>query len=47
MCGPHFCSMKLTEDVRQMEAQKQGLEAQAQAFREQGGELYASDPAAE
>jgi len=47
MCGPHFCSMKLTEDVRQLEAQKQGLDDQARAFREQGGELYASDPAAE
>ena len=47
MCGPHFCSMKLTEDVRQLEAQKQGLEDQARAFKEQGGELYVTDPAAE
>ena len=47
MCGPHFCSMKLTEDVRQLEAQKQGLEGQARAFKEQGGELYVTDPAAE
>ena len=47
MCGPHFCSMKLTEDVRQLEAQQQGLQDQARAFREQGGELYLSDPAAE
>jgi phosphomethylpyrimidine synthase len=47
MCGPHFCSMKLTEDVRQLAAQKQGLEEQARAFQAQGGELYATDPAAE
>ncbi len=44
MCGPHFCSMKLTQDVRDLAAeQSAGLAAKAQEFREQGGELYASD----
>ena len=47
MCGPHFCSMKLTEDVRELAAREAGLEERAQAFREQGGDLYAPDPAAE
>jgi phosphomethylpyrimidine synthase len=50
MCGPHFCSMKLTQDVRELAAeQRAGLEAKAQEFREQGGELYKpeSDAAAE
>ncbi|HEX7480819.1 MAG TPA: phosphomethylpyrimidine synthase ThiC [Polyangiales bacterium] len=50
MCGPHFCSMKLTQDVRDLAAeQRAGLEAKAQEFREQGGELYKpeSDAAAE
>jgi phosphomethylpyrimidine synthase len=47
MCGPHFCSMKLTEDVRELAAREAGLEERAQAFREQGGELYAPEPAAE
>ena len=28
MCGPHFCSMKITQDVREYAAQK-GLEAEA------------------
>ena len=47
MCGPHFCSMKLTGDVRELESKQAGMEEQARAFREQGGELYLSDPAAE
>jgi phosphomethylpyrimidine synthase len=45
MCGPHFCSMKLTQDVRNMsdaerEALKQGLDDKAREFREAGGEVY-------
>jgi phosphomethylpyrimidine synthase len=42
MCGPHFCSMKLTQDVRELaqaEA-RQGLAEKAREFRESGGELY-------
>jgi len=43
MCGPHFCSMKLTDDVRQLEARQAGLDDQARAFRAQGGELYVAE----
>ncbi len=49
MCGPHFCSMKITQDVRDYAAQK-GLEAdealeagmgeKAKEFREKGAEIY-------
>ncbi|PZR17503.1 MAG: phosphomethylpyrimidine synthase ThiC [Archangium gephyra] len=39
MCGPHFCSMKITGDVREIAS---GLEQKAQEFRESGGEIYAS-----
>jgi phosphomethylpyrimidine synthase len=39
MCGPHFCSMKLTQDVRDFVAE-QGMQEKAREFREQGGELY-------
>lgn len=49
MCGPNFCSMKITQEVREFAA-KQGLEAEeamdagmkekAAAFAEQGGEIY-------
>ncbi|MDR6759305.1 phosphomethylpyrimidine synthase [Mycoplana sp. BE70] len=38
MCGPKFCSMRISHDIR-AEAQKEGLEAMAQIFRE-GGDLY-------
>jgi phosphomethylpyrimidine synthase len=47
MCGPHFCSMKLTEDVRDLQARDAGMQEQARAFQAQGGEIYANDPAAE
>lgn len=51
MCGPHFCSMKITEDVREYaeqqglgadEALKQGLAEKASEFQEKGSELYSS-----
>jgi phosphomethylpyrimidine synthase len=50
MCGPHFCSMKITDDVRKYaaeqglaedEALKQGLAAKAKEFVEKGAEVYA------
>jgi phosphomethylpyrimidine synthase len=49
MCGPHFCSMKITEDVRKYAAEHQlspedavvdGLKSKAEEFRTQGAELY-------
>ena len=49
MCGPHFCSMKITEDVRAYAAQvgvseaevlKKGLEEKAREFVEGGAEIY-------
>ena len=50
MCGPHFCSMKITEDVRKYaaeqgiaeeEALKQGMEEKSKEFVEKGAEVYA------
>jgi phosphomethylpyrimidine synthase len=38
MCGPAFCSMKITQEVRDFAAQ--GLEDKAREFRERGGEIY-------
>ncbi|MBI1493243.1 phosphomethylpyrimidine synthase ThiC [Halocynthiibacter styelae] len=38
MCGPKFCSMRISHDIR-AEAQKEGMEAMAEKFRV-GGELY-------
>ncbi len=46
MCGPHFCSMKITQDVREYakaqglneeEATKKGLEEKAAEFQNKGG----------
>ncbi|WFR97874.1 phosphomethylpyrimidine synthase ThiC [Rhizobium tumorigenes] len=38
MCGPKFCSMKISHEIR-AEAQKEGLEAMAARYRD-GGDLY-------
>lgn len=41
MCGPNFCSMKITQDVRDYAAEvEKGLEDKAKEFRAQGGEIY-------
>ncbi|HEX9627785.1 MAG TPA: phosphomethylpyrimidine synthase ThiC [Acidiferrobacterales bacterium] len=49
MCGPHFCSMKITQEVRDYakaqglkedEALEQGMEAKAVEFVQQGAEIY-------
>ncbi|MFC0141663.1 phosphomethylpyrimidine synthase ThiC [Erwinia mallotivora] len=48
MCGPKFCSMKITQEVREYAAQQQataqpietGMAGMSAAFRELGGELY-------
>ncbi|MDP9121934.1 MAG: phosphomethylpyrimidine synthase ThiC, partial [Acidobacteriota bacterium] len=49
MCGPHFCSMKITEDVRAYAAEQElqeeealaaGLREKAEEFRESGAEIY-------
>lgn len=38
MCGPRFCSMKITEEVREL-AQK-GMQEKSEEFLEKGRELY-------
>jgi len=49
MCGPNFCSMKITQDVREYAAKqgvseedalKLGMEEKAKEFRDKGGEIY-------
>ena len=49
MCGPHFCSMKITQDVREYAAEKQladdaalkqGMQEKSEEFRKTGGDLY-------
>ncbi len=38
MCGPKFCSMKISHEVR--EYANQGMQQKAQEFHQQGAELY-------
>jgi phosphomethylpyrimidine synthase len=49
MCGPHFCSMKITEDVRKFAAEQglaesdaieSGLQEKKKEFLESGAEVY-------
>jgi phosphomethylpyrimidine synthase len=49
MCGPHFCAMKITQDVRayaethglgDAEAIEAGMREKAEQFAEQGGRIY-------
>ncbi|TLZ05677.1 MAG: phosphomethylpyrimidine synthase ThiC [Gammaproteobacteria bacterium] len=39
MCGPKFCSMRISHEVRE-EARAQGMREMAEKFRAGGGELY-------
>ena len=50
MCGPHFCSMKITQDVRKYAAEKgleegdkvleEGMAEMSETFKKKGSELY-------
>ncbi len=40
MCGPKFCSMQLTQDVRQEAARQAAMQEKSAEFVAQGGELY-------
>ena len=50
MCGPHFCSMKITQEVRdyaakegisEIDALKQGMQVKSVEFVKMGAEIYA------
>jgi phosphomethylpyrimidine synthase len=50
MCGPHFCSMKITQDVRDYAKAKgiedvqnaisEGMTEKADEFKKRGSEIY-------
>ena len=50
MCGPHFCSMKISQDVRdyavakgikdEQEALKKGMDEKSRQFLEEGADIY-------
>jgi len=41
MCGPKFCSMELTQQLRDMAAQ--GMQEKSEEFRAKGGEVYVTE----
>ncbi|HQT86991.1 MAG TPA: phosphomethylpyrimidine synthase ThiC [Acidiphilium sp.] len=47
MCGPKFCSMKITQDIRADAERIAGLEQKSTEFREAGSKIYLEAPAAE
>jgi phosphomethylpyrimidine synthase len=49
MCGPHFCSMKITQEIRHFAGEKglteeqaleAGMQEKAEAFKQAGSEIY-------
>ena len=53
MCGPHFCSMKITQDVRDYAVEKgleeekaleEGMKEMSKTFKDKGSQIY-SEPA--
>lgn len=45
MCGPHFCSMKISHDIRQFaneeqETMNEGLQLMSEEFKKKGSEIY-------
>ena len=49
MCGPNFCSMKITQDVREYAAKQgigvevvmeEGMKKKAEEFKDKGSEIY-------
>ena len=50
MCGPHFCSMKITQDIRDYAKDNDfkdikiavdfGLEEKSKEFKDSGSEIY-------
>ena len=52
MCGPHFCSMKITQDVRdyaaehgvgEMQALEAGMAEKSEEFRAAGAQVYRAE----
>lgn len=46
MCGPKFCSMKISQDLKDeaVKLQEEGFAQKAQEFQDNGGEIYVEKP---
>ena len=42
MCGPKFCSMKISQDIRDMATKEQGMKQKSEEFMDKGGKVYVS-----
>ncbi|GAN78823.1 phosphomethylpyrimidine synthase ThiC [Acidocella aminolytica] len=40
MCGPKFCSMKISQDIREQAQRADGMQKMSAAFNQGGGEIY-------
>jgi len=47
MCGPKFCSMKISQDIRADSERMAGMEAKSEEFKAKGKEIYLPEAAAE
>jgi phosphomethylpyrimidine synthase len=45
MCGPKFCSMRISQDIRAEAERQAGLQAKSEEFLEKGAALYIPDAA--
>ncbi len=45
MCGPKFCSMKITQDIRADAERMAGMQQMSETFRAAGSALYVPEPA--
>ncbi len=47
MCGPKFCSMKITQDIRADAERMAGMEQMSETFKETGSSIYVPEAAAD
>ncbi len=47
MCGPKFCSMKISQDIREQAQRAEGMREMSEAFNQSGGRIYLPNGAAE
>ncbi len=45
MCGPKFCSMKITQDIRDEALRQEGMEQMSETFRAKGSQIYVDEKA--
>ncbi|GBR53244.1 thiamine biosynthesis protein ThiC [Neokomagataea thailandica NBRC 106555] len=44
MCGPKFCSMKISHDIRRETERQEGMEKMRETFQDHGAQLYVPQP---